>query len=493
MAELFHNYIAGRWLPATDGGTFENRNPANGDLLGIFPRATTNDVDRAVEAATQSYEGWRRMPGPKRGEILFRAAELLARRKEELARTMTREMGKVLNESRGDVQEAIDLTYYMAAEGRRLFGQTTPAELPSKFAMSMRVPIGVAAVITPWNFPMAIPSWKIMPALIAGNTVVFKPSTWTPESARNLVALLEEAGVPPGVVNLVFERDPEVAAYLVRHPGVHVVSFTGSNATGASVAAACAAQGKRLSLEMGGKNAVIVMDDADLDLAVEAILWSAFGTSGQRCTAASRIIAHEAVAGDLAQRIGHRASRMRLGDGLDPATDVGPVINEDQLRKIRSYMDVGRQEGASLLCGGEIAREGDLSRGYFFQPTVFTAARPDMRICQEEIFGPVTAVITVTSLEEAIAVNNASPFGLSSSIFTRDVNRAFKAIEDITSGIVYVNHGTIGAEVHLPFGGTRGTGNGRREAGQAGLDVFTEWKTVYVDYSGRLQKAQSIE
>jgi acyl-CoA reductase-like NAD-dependent aldehyde dehydrogenase len=490
MADQFENFIGGRWVPARSGARFERENPATGAITGSYPRSGAEDVRDAVCAAADAAAKWRRTPAPRRGEILFRAAEILVREKERFARELTEEMGKVIKEARGDIQEAIDMTYYMAGEGRRAFGQTTPSELPDKFAMSVRAPVGVVGCITPWNFPMAIPSWKIMPALVTGNTVVFKPSQFSPKSAYNLVKTLEEAGIPPGVVNLVFGEGAEVGGALIEHPSVELVSFTGSNAVGQQIAVQCAQLGKPVSLEMGGKNAITVLDDADLDLALEGVIWSAFGTTGQRCTAASRVIVQAGVYDAFAERLVARAERLRLGDGLDPQTDVGPVVNTAQLHKIDSYMAVGREEGATIACGGDINNVGALGKGYFFQPTVFTDATPQMRIAQEEIFGPVTALIRAESLEEAIAINNGVPYGLSSSIYTRDVNKAFKAVEGIDTGLVYVNAGTIGAEVHLPFGGTRGTGNGHREAGTAALDTFTEWKTVYIDYSGRLQKAQ---
>ncbi len=490
MSSAYLNYIGGQWTPAASGATFTRENPATGELVGVFPKSGAEDVAAAVGAAAKAGERWRALPAPRRGEILFRAAELLVQRKEEYARDLTREMGKVLKEAHGDVQEAIDMAYYMAAEGRRMFGQTTPSELPDKWAMSVRQPFGVCGLITPWNFPMAIPAWKIMPALVTGNTVVFKPSRFSPRSAWNLVKTLEDAGAPPGVVNLVFGEGGDVGEPLIEDPRVRLVSFTGSNAAGHHLSVRCAELGKPIALEMGGKNAIIIMDDADLDLALDGVIWSAYGTTGQRCTAASRIIVHKAVAAAFTERLVARAEQLRLGDGLDDRTDVGPVVNEEQLRKIDGYIDVGRGEGATLACGGSIANAGDLEKGYFFRPTVFTDARPDMRIAQEEIFGPVTAVITVESLDEAIAVTNGVSYGLSTSIYTRDVNRAFRAVERIDTGLVYVNAGTIGAEVHLPFGGTKGTGNGHREAGQSALDTYTEWKTVYVDYSGRLQRAQ---
>jgi acyl-CoA reductase-like NAD-dependent aldehyde dehydrogenase len=489
--DSYQNYIDGQWVAARGGGTFVNENPATGEPLGTFPDSGAEDVAAAAEAAARALPKWKAFPAPKRGEILFRVAHLMEVRKEELARQLTEEMGKVIAEARGDVQEGIDMTYYMAGEGRRQFGITTPAELPDKFAMAIRQPKGVVGAITPWNFPIAIPTWKIMPALVTGNTVVFKPSPYAPRSAWNLVKLLEEAGLPPGVLNLVFGGDsPTVGQAIVEHPLVNFISFTGSNAVGTQVARRCAELGKGVALEMGGKNAIIIMDDADLDLALDGVIWSAFGTTGQRCTAASRLIVHRNAVGEFEERLVNRTARLRLGPGWEPDTDVGPVISAKQLARVESYIPVGVQEGAKVAVGGGRPRDAHLARGYFFEPTVFVDVRPTMRIAQEEIFGPVTAVIRADSLDEAIEINNNVPYGLSSSIYTRDVNKAFRAIERITTGIVYINAGTIGAEVHLPFGGTRGTGNGHREAGQAALDTYTEWKSVFVDYSGRLQRAQ---
>jgi alpha-ketoglutaric semialdehyde dehydrogenase len=488
--KTFQNYIAGEWVDAAAGDTFESVSPANGDTIGVFPRSRGADVDRAVAAAKEAYEEWRLVPAPRRGEILFRFAQLVADEKAELTDLMTREMGKVKAEAGGDVQEAIDMSYYMAGEGRRLFGQTTPSELRDKFNMSVRMPIGVVGVITPWNFPIAIPSWKIVPALVCGNTVVFKPATDTPLLGQRFVELLTEAGVPPGVVNVVHGGGGEVGDRLVRHPDVPVITITGSRETGVAVMKAGADELKRVHLELGGKNAIIVMDDADLDLAVEGIVWSAFGTSGQRCTAASRVIVHESVYERLQSKLVDAAERLRLGPGWEDDTDVGPVINERALEKIDSYTQIGRDEGAKLLTGGEVANGDGLGKGFYYRPTIFGDAQPGMRIAQEEIFGPTTALIRVRDFDEAIRVANGVEFGLSSSIFTGDVNRAFRAMRDLDTGITYINAGTIGAEVHLPFGGTKHTGNGHREAGQAALDVFTEWKAIYVDYSGRLQKAQ---
>src|ERR1700704_5126753 len=472
------------------GQTFETIAPANGEVLGTFPRSTAADVDRAVQKAKAAFEDWRLVPAPERGNILFRFAEQLRAHKDELTDLMTHEMGKVKAEAGGDVQEAIDMTYYMAGEGRRLWGQTTPSELPEKFNMSVRVPVGVVGVITPWNFPIAIPSWKIAPALICGNTVVLKPAEDTPLLADRFVELLGEAGLPEGVVTIVHGYGETAGEALVRHPDVPVITFTGSRETGVAVTKAAADHLKHVHLELGGKNAIIVLDDADLDLAVEGIVWSAFGTSGQRCTAASRVIAHEAVYEELQSRLVKRAEGMRLGPGWEDDTDIGPVINRAAIEKIHSYTKIGQDEGAQLLTGGEVASEGDLGKGFFYTPTLFGGAHAGMRIAQEEIFGPTTALIKVGDFDEAIRVANGIRYGLSSAIFTRDVNKAFRAMRDLQTGITYINAGTTGAEVHLPFGGTKDTGNGHREAGQTALDVFTEWKSIYVDYSGRLQRAQ---
>ena len=471
-------------------GTLESTSPATGEVLGTVPEADAGAVGAAVDTARAAYEEWRLVPAPKRGEMLYRFAHVLEREKAALTDLMTREMGKVKAEAGGDVQEAIDMSYYMAGEGRRLWGQTTPSELQNKFNMSVRVPVGVVGAITPWNFPIAIPSWKLAPALVCGNTVVLKPAEDTPLLAQRFVELLAEAGLPDGVVQIVHGYGETAGAALVEHPDVPIITFTGSRETGVAVTKSAADNLKHVHLELGGKNAIIVMDDADLDLAVEGIVWSAFGTSGQRCTAASRVIAHAAVYEALQSRLVERAESMRLGPGWEDDTDVGPVINRAAVEKIHSYTKIGQDEGAKLLTGGEIATDGDLGKGFFYRPTIFADVDSRMRIAQEEIFGPTTALIKVEDFDEAIRVANGIKYGLSSSIFTRDVNNAFRAMRDIQAGITYINAGTTGAEVHLPFGGTKDTGNGHREAGQAALDVFTEWKSIYVDYSGKLQRAQ---
>jgi alpha-ketoglutaric semialdehyde dehydrogenase len=486
VAQRRENFIGGEWVAGAGAETFDSVVPATGETLASFPRSGATDVDRAVAAAKAAFEEWRLVPAPRRGEIVFRFGELLREYKEELTDLMTREMGKVRAEAGGDVQEAIDMSYYMAGEGRRLHGQTTPSELPDKFMMSVRMPVGVVGAITPWNFPIAIPSWKLCPALVCGNTVVLKPAEDTPFLAERFVELLSEAGVPPGVVNVVHGFGEEAGEALVRHPDVPVITFTGSRETGVAVTKAAADRLKHVHLELGGKNAIIVMDDADLDLAVDGIVWSAFGTTGQRCTAASRVIVHEAVYGALQSRLVAVAEKLQVGPGWDPATDVGPLINAAALAKVAGYTQVGLDEGAKLLTGGAAVS----GAGFYYQPTVFADVEAGMRIAQEEIFGPTTALIPVGSFEEAVAAANSVAYGLSSSIFTRDVNRAFRAMRDLQAGITYINAGTTGAEVHLPFGGTKDTGNGHREAGEAALDVFTEWKSIYVDYSGRLQRAQ---
>ena len=487
---LHNNYVDGRWVPSRSGRTFENRNPANtDDVIGVFQQSDVADVKTAIEAAAKAYEQWRLVPAPLRAEILFRAAQLIVERKEAYARDMTREMGKVLNETRGDVQEAIDMTYYIAGEGRRMFGQTVPSELRNKFAMSVRQPLGVCSIITPWNFPMAIPSWKIIPALICGNTVVFKPSSNTPLSALNFVNVLIDAGVPPGVVNMV-TGDADVGTAMTTDDRVRVVSFTGSTNVGRQVNAAAAPTFKKVHLEMGGKNVVMIMDDANLELAVDGCLWGGFGTTGQRCTAASRVIVHDTVYKKFVDAFVARAKALVVGDGLDPRTDVGPSNSEAQLRTVMKYVQIGKDEGATLATGGRRLDTGVYARGFFHEPTVFTDVAPAMRIAREEIFGPVVSVMRCGSLDEAIAIGNSVDYGLSASIYTQDINRAFQAMRDLYTGIFYVNAPTIGAEVHLPFGGTKNTGNGHREAGVAALEVFSEWKSIYIDFSGRLQRAQ---
>jgi len=491
MAKKFQNYIDGRWVDSKSGRTFENRNPANWDeVIGTFPLSTKEDVNEAVKAAKKAFDSWRLVPAPKRGDVMRKVGDILTARKEEIARQMTREMGKVLLETRGDVQEGIDTAYYASSEGRRLFGHTVPSELPNKFNMAIRVPIGVAAIITPWNFPMAIPTWKIFPALLCGNTVVFKAASDTPATATTLVEILLEAGVPPGVINIVHGGGTEVGIAMVEHPDVDLVSFTGSTSVGKKISEIASKSLKRVSLELGGKNAQIVMDDANLDLALEGVLWGAFGTTGQRCTATSRLIVHEKVYDKFVSMVAGSAKKLRLGDGLKDNTDVGPCINEKQRETVDEYVKIGVREGAKLLTGGKAASGDGLSKGWFYELTILGDVTRTMRVAREEIFGPVLSVIKVKTLEEAIDVCNDTMYGLSSSVYTQNINNAYQAIRDIKAGITYINSPTIGAEAHMPFGGVKETGNGHREGGWTVYDFFTEWKTVYVDYSGKLQRAQ---
>ncbi|MBI2780680.1 MAG: aldehyde dehydrogenase family protein [Chloroflexi bacterium] len=490
MTDTFQMFIAGEWVDSVSGQTFDSLNPADRrDVVGRFQAGTNADAGMAIRAAEMALPRWKATPAPKRGEILYAFAELMRDNKERLSRAMSREMGKVLAEARGDVQEGIDIAYLMAGEGRRMFGDTVPSELPDKWAMSIRSPIGIVGIITPWNFPVAIPCWKMMPALVAGNTVVFKPASDTPHCATLVVELMEQAGFPPGVVNLVTGSGAEVGNAIVDSPDVKVISFTGHTSTGKSISERAAKRLKRVSLELGGKNAVVVMRDADLDLATDGILWSAFGTTGQRCTACSRVIVEKRVVEPLLEKLEARAKKLRLGSGLDEKVDVGPLINPAALDKVGSYIDIGRTEG-ELVLGGTPATDGDLQYGNFFSPTIFSGVMPMDRIAQEEIFGPVLSVIPVDDYDSAVTALNQTRYGLSSAIFTRDANTAFRAMRDFETGIVYVNAGTTGAETHLPFGGWKETGNGHREAGHAALDSFTEWKSIYVDFSGRLQRAQ---
>jgi alpha-ketoglutaric semialdehyde dehydrogenase len=485
------NYIGGEWQPAQGRETFENRNPSNTDeLLGEFPRSRSMDVNAAVDAAEQAFKTWRLVPAPQRGNILRRCAEVLLERKEELAKNMAREMGKPLAEARGDVQEAIDCANLYAGQGRRLAGETLPSELPDKFAMTIRRPIGVCGLITPWNFPVAIPSWKIFPAILCGNTVVLKPAEDSPASGSGFVKALADAGVPPGVVNLIHGLGQEAGTALVAHDNIQLISFTGSSEVGANIAASCGGSHKRCALEMGGKNAQIVMDDANLDLALEGALWGAFATAGQRCTATSRLLLHKRIYKTFVQRLVKAAKEIRLGDPLDPKTQVGPMVNDAQRERVYGYVQLGIEEGAELLTGGKPAIHRGMMRGFFFEPTVFGDCSPEMRICQEEIFGPVLSAIPFDNFDQAVEILNGTKYGLSSSLYTNDVARAFRAMRDFDAGITYINGPTIGAEVHLPFGGVKQTGNGHREAGETVLDIFSEWKSVYIDYSGKLQKAQ---
>jgi len=489
--KVFKNFIDGEWVESASGETFENISPADTrDVVGIFQKSIKADVNAAVDAASRAFAKWRLVPAPRRAEIVYRAAEMLFERKEDYSRDMTREMGKVLKETRGDVQEAVDTAYYMAGEGRRLFGPTTPSELPNKFAMAVRNPIGVCGMIAPWNFPMAIPSWKLLPAIVCGNTCVIKPAQDTPLSTFNLVRVLVDAGLPKGVINIVTGFGPDAGAPLLEHPDVRAISFTGSSAVGRTVGTTAAKSFKHCSLELGGKNPMIVLDDANLDLAIEGGLWGAFGTTGQRCTATSRIIVQKDVYGEFVDRYVERARKLKVGNGLDETIDMGPAVNERQLLSDLNYVEVGKSEGAKIKCGGNRLDSGDYKYGWFMEPTVFTDVDPKMRIAQEEIFGPVVSIIPCENLEDAIEIANGIEYGLSSALYTKNVNKAFSAMRDLHAGITYINAPTIGAEVHLPFGGVKATGNGHREGGIGAIDFYSEWKAVYVDYSDKLQKAQ---
>jgi alpha-ketoglutaric semialdehyde dehydrogenase len=490
-AKTYQNLIGGRWVNARSGKTFQNINPARkDDIVGEFQASGPEDVDAAVQAATEAFKTWRLTPAPKRAEILNRAGEILVERKEQYARDMTREMGKVLAETRGDVQEAIDSAFYMAGEGRRLFGVTAPSELRNKFAMAVRMPVGVCGMIAPWNFPMAIPSWKLLPALVCGNTCVIKPANDTPLSTLNLVQTLVDAGVPPGVVNVVTGSGSIVGTRLVEHPDVAAISFTGSSEVGSQVGQSAARHFKACSLEMGGKNAMIVLEDANLGLALDGALWGAFGTTGQRCTATSRIILHRDIAKRFTDQLVARTAALNVGDGLNERVQVGPQVNRSQIETSTRYCEIAQKEGAKLLIGGHPLTEGAYANGNFFAPTIFGGVKPNMRIAQEEVFGPVLSLLECSSFDEAIAISNGIQYGLSTSIYTRDVNKSFRAIRDLEAGITYVNAPTIGAEVHLPFGGVKQTGNGHREGGIGAIDFYTTWKSVYVDYSDKLQRAQ---
>jgi len=489
--KVYKNFIDGEWVESATGETFENRNPADTrDVVGIFQKSGKSDVDAAVDAAKRAFHRWRLVPAPVRAEIVYRAGEILRERKEDCSRDMTREMGKVIKETRGDTQEAIDTAYFMAGEGRRMFGPTTPSELPNKFAMAIRQPLGVCGMITPWNFPMAIPSWKLLPAIVCGNTCVIKPAQDTPLSTFNLVRCLVDAGLPKGVINIVTGYGSSVGTPITEHPEIRAISLTGSSEVGRIVGTTAAKSFKHCSLELGGKNPMIVLDDANLDLAIEGGLWGGFGTTGQRCTATSRIIVQKGVYREFVERYVERAKGLKVGNGLDETIDMGPAVNENQLNTDLKYVDIGRNEGAKLVTGGNRLEKGEYANGFFMEPTVFIDVDPKMRIAQEEIFGPVVSIIPCEDLDDAIQIANGIEYGLSSAIYTKDVNKAFVAMRDLYAGITYINAPTIGAEVHLPFGGVKATGNGHREGGIGAIDFYTEWKSVYVDYSDKLQKAQ---
>jgi aldehyde dehydrogenase (NAD+) len=492
VVEEYGVYIDGDWGDSTGEEFFDVINPTNGEVLAKFPQCTREDVQKALVAATDAFPKWKATPPAKRGLVLLEAARILRERKDELGKMLARENGKIIAEARGEVQEAIDFFEYIAGEGRRLLGETVATELPDKFAMTVRLPAGIAGLITPWNFPIAIPSWKIGAAIISGCTAVFKPASGTPVLGAKLVSILEEAGLPGGVLNMVTGRGSVVGDEIVTNPRVSVISFTGGVETGKEIYTKGAARLANVGLELGGKNPIILMDDCDQDLAMEGVLFAAFGTAGQRCTACSRLIIHEKVYEEFLEDLVEETEALKVGDPLDPSIDVGPVKGKEQEEKILGYIDIGKGEGAKLRCGGYKLTGDGYDLGHFIKPTIFEA-RPEMRIAKEEIFGPVLAVLKARSYDEAVKIANNVEYGLSSSIYTRDIRLAFRAVHDIEAGITYVNAPTIGSEVQLPFGGVKSTGNGHREAGTTAIDEFTEIKTVYVDYSGRLQKAQIQE
>jgi len=490
-APVYKNYINGEWVASKTGKTFANVNPANtNDVIGYFQDSDARDVDAAVAAAKEAYKKWRLVPAPKRAELVMELGLWLKKNKEKLAQDATREMGKIIKETRGDVQEGIDCSLYWGGEGRRMFGETTPSELPNKWAMTMRQPLGVCGLITPWNFPMAIPTWKMMPALVCGNTVVIKPASLTPLSVWNLVKGAEAVGFPPGVVNYVTGGGRGVGTPLCTHKDVALISFTGSTEVGRTINQSCATDFKRVGLEMGGKNAVIVMDDADLELAVEGVLWGAFGTTGQRCTATSRCLVQKGVYNKFIDMLAKRAKALKVGNGLDESVEMGPAVDEGQLKTDLDYVDIAKKDGARLVCGGKRLTGPKHKDGFFIEPTIFADVTSKMRLFKEEVFGPVLAIVPFKTFEEAVALQNDCLYGLSGSLYTQDVNKAFAAMRDVHTGLFYVNAPTIGAENHLPFGGVKQTGNGHREGGKEALDLFSEWKAIYVDFSGRLQKAQ---
>jgi alpha-ketoglutaric semialdehyde dehydrogenase len=490
VVERFKNYINGQWVDPKSGEYFQNISPADqNDIIGEFPLSGQDDVNDAVKAAKDAFKTWKNIPAPKRGDMLRIAGDIFTRRKEELGKIMTREMGKPTFETEGDVQEAIDTCYYSATETRRIFGNTAPSEMVDKVNMTFRVPIGVCGIITAWNFPVAVPSWKILPALAAGNTVVYKPSKDAPHSGVIFAEILEEAGVPAGVFNVVLGKG-SMGNMIVEHEDVNLIGFTGSTNVGFKIGEICGRTNKICSLEMGGKNAQIVMADANLELALEGVLWGAFGTTGQRCTATSRLILHKDIYDDFLGMLKEKAEALKLGDGLKKETEVGPVIHKRSLENVENYVKIALEEGGRLVCGGEKPTGGDLDKGCFYKPTVIADLTTKSTIFNEEIFGPVLAVAKAESFDHAIELQNHCDFGLSSSIYTRNVNEAFRAMKDIEAGITYINAPTIGAEAHMPFGGVKGTGNGHREGGWTVFDIFTEWKTVYVDFSDKLQRAQ---
>jgi aldehyde dehydrogenase (NAD+) len=489
MKKEYGLYINGKWTKSTSKKTIETKNPATGEVLAIFPAGTKEDTIKAIDAAGKAFPIWKKTPAPKRGDIILKAASIMKERKKELGELVSKEMGKIIAEGKGDVQESIDFLEYIAGEGRRLLGETTTSELQNKFCMTVRQPIGVVGCITPWNFPTAIPCWKIGAALVSGNTIVFKPASLTPLCAAKLVEIFDEAGLLAGVLNLVTGSGSVVGNEIVTNPRVRSISFTGGVEAGMDVYTNAAKLLKPVELELGGKNPQIIMDDANIDLAIEGVLFGAFGSQGQRCTATSRLIIHEKVYDEVLKKLVNRTKSLKIGDPVDPKNNMGPVSCEQQLNTFLKYVDIGKKEGAKLVYGGKQLKDGSYKNGYFVEPTIFEA-KHGMRITKEEIFAPILSVIKIKNYEEAVKTANDIVYGLSSSIYTKDVNLSFRAIDDFETGITYINAPTIGAEVHIPFGGVKNTGNGGREAGTTAIDEFTEIKTVCIDYSNKLQKAQ---
>lgn len=484
--ETYRNFINGKWVESASSKTVKNINPANiDDVIGENRQATREEASSAVDAAAEAFHSWRRTPAPQRGKIVAKAARLMEEAKEELAQILTHEEGKTIGESRGELQRSINVAEFCAGESRRMNGETIFSELPSNFVYTIKQPLGVVACVTPWNFPVAIPTWKIAPALVAGNTVVFKPATITPATAVRIVQIFEEAGIPAGVLNLILGSGSEAGDEIINHPAVKAVSFTGSNQVGIRLYEQVSRRGGKCQCEMGGKNPVVILEDADLDLAVENTAQGAFGSSGQRCTATSRAVVVDKIADEFVERISKRAQSMRIGDGMDPQTEMGPSVDESQFKTVLEYVNIGREDGANLICGGERATGNGLDKGFFVQPTVFDRVTPDMRIAREEIFGPVLSVMRVSDFDEAMQVANDTEFGLSSSIFTNDATRIFRFVDEIETGMTHINSPTTGGEAHIPFGGIKGTGIGDREQGSTALDFYTELKVVYVDYTGR--------
>ncbi len=483
QGQIFQNFIAGQWRDSHSGETFVSTNPARcSEVVGHYQKSNTADIEDTVEVAVRAQRGWAMIPAPQRGEILFRTALLLEQQKEELATLMTREMGKVLKETRGDVQTAIDVARFIAGEGRRAEGETLPSGFPNKFCMTMRQPLGIVGLITPWNFPLAIPAWKTFPALLAGNAVILKPASDTPLLALKLAELLYQAGLPAGVMNVITGPGATLGDAMASHKRINMISLTGSTEVGRRVGELCGRDLRRCTLELGGKNAVIVLEDADLDLAVESVAWGAFGTTGQRCTATSRVIVHRAVQQAFTDRLVAAAEKLDVGDGLDPAKTMGPLVNKERVKVVHKYAEIGKQEGAKLLIGGRPLSEDKYADGAFYAPTIFTHVHSNMRIAREEVFGPFVSIMPVTSYDEAIQIANSTEYGLSTSIFTENSRLTFRAMQEIESGLIYINAPTTGAEIHLPFGGMKGSGNGHRELGSHAVDGFSEVKSIFVSY-----------